>query len=301
MIIIEMLAQAAKESGNNEWYFDLGNTILGAGIGSGVTVWVLYKTFKYDKRKEEEKRIQFQQEKIRYLQSLLRIILENLKVQIENYKTFALNIKSNPLELPLLSEVTLNELKRIVHQIDQEDYYHSYLGEFGDSKEIVDEFRNIISILNYFDGNIDNYKSSLEKSFHFDHERKLELKRIVENAMDKTAGHLIDNKLLQNETEFLEFLNNLMLEFHSSATSQSDLKFYFENFVEKMKVGLIKFMKDIPEAHLLIIEMKKATYLYNDIQLQNKNVSTDFLNLKSEMMDFYPKLEKNCKRIITYR
>ncbi|AVR46027.1 hypothetical protein C7S20_12610 [Christiangramia fulva] len=299
MIIPEIIAQAAEKTANSEWYFNLGNTILGAGIGSGVTVWALYRTFKHDKKKEEEKRIQFQQEKIKYLQSLLRIILQNLKIQIENYKTFALAIESDLFNLPLLSEVTLNELKRIVHQIDQEDYYHSYLGEFGHSKEIVDEFRNIISLLNYYDGNIQNYKTSLEKSFSFDYDRKIELKTIVENAMDRTAGHLIESEL-QNEKEFLEFMNNLMIEFHNKATSSSDLKFYFENYVEKMKKGLIHFMRDIPQAHLLMIEMKKATYIYNDIQLQNKNVSNDFMGLYSEMMDYYPKLEKNTERIMQY-
>lgn len=285
---------------DSNWYVDLLNTIIGAGIGSGVTVWALYRTFRQDKRNDETKRIQFQKEKIKYLQSLVRSILKNLKLQIGYYKTFADKIKENPFDLPLLQQVTLNELERVVHQLNQEDYYHSYLGEFGDKQEIVDEFRNIISMLNYFDGNINMNKGSLQKSFDFDYERKVKLKDLVEKSMDDTAGFLINNEILDMQHDFWNFLNQTMIDFHEKKVEQSDLKFYHDNFVEVIKKGLLDFAKTIPQAHYLIVQMKNATFIYSDIQLQNLNVADDFEKTHNEMNEFYNKFEPLTKRLMNY-
>jgi hypothetical protein len=284
----------------NSWLMDLLNTIIGAGIGSGVTVWALYKTFNQDKRNEEERRIQFQKQKIKYFQSLIRSILKDLKLQIDYYKTFADKLRENLVDLPLLQQVSLNELEQIVHKLNQEDYYHSYLGEFGNSQEMVDEFRKIISVLNYFDGNIAMYKSSLQKSFDFDYERKVKLKDLVEKSMDDTAGFLINNEVLEKQHDFWNFLNQTMIDFHEKKTEQSDLKFYHDNFVEVIKKGLIDFSRTIPQAHYLIVQMKNATFIYSDIQMQNLNVADDFDQLHNDMKEFYGKFETLSKRLIDY-
>ena len=160
-----------------------------------------------------------------------------------------------------------------MNKINQEDYYHSYLGEFGDNQTIIDEFRDIISTLNYFDGNLSIIKDSLKKSFDFDYERKFSLKNIVEKAMDDAAGLLINNEILQTQQPFWNFINTQMIEFHNKKTEISDLKFYYENFVDPMKNGLLEFARKIPLAHYLIIQLKNATTLYFNIQLHNTHVA----------------------------
>ena len=81
---------------DSNWWLDLLNTIIGAAIGSGATIWALYRTFKQDKKKEEEKRVQFQKEKLKYLQSLFRTINIDLRLQIQHFKEYSEKIKSNP-------------------------------------------------------------------------------------------------------------------------------------------------------------------------------------------------------------
>ena len=284
----------------NSWWLDLLNTIIGAVIGTGATIWALYRTFKNDKHKDETKRIQFQKEKLKYLQSLLRSIEKGLPIQIEHFKTYANAIRQNRLELFLLTYIPLNELDRIVNKIDQEDYYHSYLGEFGDSQNVIDEFRDIISTLNYFDGNMTIIKGSLQKSFDFDYERKISLKNIIEKSMDDAAGLLINNKILENENEFWTFINDTMIEFHEKKTEHSDLGFYHANFIEPLKSGLLKFTKTIPLAHYLIIQLKNATFIYTSIQLHNVNVAEDFENWHQVMTDHFKKFTDRIKRLSNF-
>lgn len=300
------LLQITFETGNlyppseSSWWLDLLNAVIGAAIGSGATIWALYRTFKNDKKKEEEKRIQFQKEKLKYLQSLIRSIEAGLRLQIDHFKTYAEKIISNPVDLPLLTYVPLNELDRIVNKINQEDYYHSYLGEFGNTQLIIDEFRDVISTLNYFDGNLVIIKDSLKKSFDFDYERKISLKGIVEKAMDDAAGLLINNEILENENDFWEFINTQMIEFHQKTLDRQDLKFYQENFVEPVKLGLLKFAPTIPLAHYLIIQLRNATVLFTSIQEHNKQVAEDFEAWHESMSNEYKQFLKRIERLLKY-
>lgn len=282
---------------DSNWWLDLLNAVIGAGIGSGVTVWALYKTFKNDKQKEENKRIQIQEEKLKYLQSLVRSIEKGLALQIGHFKTFAETIKENPIVLPLLTYIPLNELDRIVHKINQEDYYHSYLGEYGDNQNIIDEFRDIISTLNYFDGNLTLIKDSLQNSFDFDHERKISLKNSIEKSMDEAAALLINNDILVDENEFWSFINETMIEFHNKKSENADLEFYHENFVEILKSGLLHFAPTIPLAHHLIIQLKNATFLYTSIQLHNIDLAKDFDNWHQVMAEHYKTFLIRIKRL----
>lgn len=202
--------------------------------------------------------------------------------------------------MPLLQQLSLNELEQIVHKLNQEDYYHSYLGEYGNTQEMVDEFRKIISVLNYFDGNIAMYKISLQKSFDFDYERKVKLKDLVEKSINDTAGFLINNEVLEKQHDFWNFLNQTMIDFHEKKTEQSDLKFYHDNFVEVIKNGLIDFSRTIPQAHYLIVQMKNATFIYSDIQLKNITIADDFDQLHHDMKEFYGKFETLTKRLLEY-
>jgi hypothetical protein len=221
-------------------------------------------------------------------------------MQIDYYKTFSESIIANPFELPLLQQSTLNELDQIVNKINQEDYYQSYLGEFGNSTEVINEYRNIISFLNYFEGNVKMYNTSLEKSFNFDYERKIGLKKLVEKSMDETAGFIVNKEVVQNYHAFWEFINQTLFDFHQLNPAQADLPFFYANFIEPLKNGLIPFTTTVPTAHYLIIQMKSATFIFNDIKLQNINVANDFESLHNQMNTFYEQLRLATVRIMEF-
>ena len=199
--------------GGGSWVTDLIVAIAGASIGSGVTVWALYRTFKQDKKKEEVRRLQFQTEKLKYFQSLIEGVLSDLKTQNDFYKEFSEELNKDSFNVPLLRTLSFNDMARVVHKLNLEDYYHSYLGEFGDKKEIIIEFKRIISCLDYFDSQIDLYKGSLAKSVDFDYQRKIKLKSIAENGMNEMAKMMI-NADMQKHVDFCNFLNDAFLTFH---------------------------------------------------------------------------------------
>lgn len=282
------------------WFHDLLNTIIGAAIGSGVTIWALYSTFKHDKKKEEENRIQFQKEKAKYFQSLIKTINTDLNTQIGYFTMYAERIRQNPVELPIPTHLPLSEVDRIVNKINHEDYYHAYLDEFGEQQTSIDEFREMISSLNFFDENLLFIKTSLEKSIHFNHDRHIMLKSLIEMIVDDASELLMNQDFLKNHTELWESINNQMLNFHEEEFDEHDLHFYNDNFITPLKDILIQYNRKVPVSHHLIVLLKKATSLYHSIQLHNLNVAKDFEKWQEAMMNEYKEFQNSTKRLLNY-
>lgn len=294
------LANTFSNAFESGWLHDLLNTIVGAAIGSGVTIWALYRTFKHDQRKEEENRIQFQIEKVRYFQSIVGTINTDLEEQIKHYKSYAEIIRNNPVELPLLTKIPLNEVDRIVNKINHENYYHAYLDEFGNHHASVNEFREIISTINYFDGNLTIIKESLDKSINFNYDRQITLKSIIDMAIDDAAELINNNNILLNHKELWDFFNQNMFDFHNKKVEDYDLQFYFEHFLEPMKEELMKFARTIPEAHHLITQLKKAITLYHTLQLHNLNVAKEFEQWHETMLIEHNQFQEHTRRLLSY-
>jgi len=285
---------------SSSWIMEFIQTIIGAGIGSGVTIWALYTNIKYDRIKEEEKRQNFQKEKVKYFQSIVKAINGDLNIQLINLKNFIEKTNTNSIELPMLDSIPMNDLERVVHRLNIEDYYHSYLYVFGDNQEIIDEFRKINSLLNYFDSILNQIKDGLKQSIEFDYRRKIKLQNLIENTMNDASSLLLNVEIRTNRNDFWSFLDNTITTFYTKrdeTTNNSDLKFFYENFIQVMQFGLINFTTTIPHAHNLIIQMKNASNIYNDILFQNKNVATDFENMLTNMNEFYSELRTKTERL----
>ncbi len=286
---------------SNSWIFSLITTIIGAGIGSSVTIWVLYATFKHNKKIESEKLLQSHEHKIKYLRSNIKSILNNLEIQIKSFGDFAENIKKNPLYLPTIKQVPLNELDRVVNKLNLEEYYISYIAVFGTDDNIVEEFREIISMLNFFEGNIAIFKNTLQTPFNLDNERKIKFAEIVEDSMDDIATILNNTEIENNDNDFWQFLNSTMLKYTENLVDPADLKYINDNYLEIVKKGILPFSKTVIQVHPLLMKLKRSTYIYNDIIFQNNQISTNFEILNKKMDDIFKEFTTYIKRLLEFQ
>jgi hypothetical protein len=302
-ILLDIIFQSGDFFNQDQgWLQNFLITTLGAAIGSGATIWAVYLAFNQDKKKDEWKRIQFQKEKMKYLQSLIRNINRDLRIQIDAFKTQSDTINAAPLNLPRLSQVPFNDIERVVDKLNLEEYYHSYLNEFGDSQEYIDEFRKIVSFLDYAYGNLVMIKDSFQKTCTYDYEAKVKLKDMIEKALDDVASMLIFPEVVAQH-DFFNFLNESLVTFHAQrdASDNADLKFYHDNFIHVVKTGLIPFSFTIPVAHKLIVQLKNATHFYEDIQAQNVYIADDFTHWFTDMNKHYTEYLPITNRIVNYK
>lgn len=285
--------------GSISWWGDLSVAVVGALISSLFTVFALYKTFKKDKEKEDIRRIQFQVEKLKYFQSLIHSILNGLKNQNEFYKDFSNELRKDLFKIPIQKFISFNELKRVVDKLNLEDYYHSYLSEFGDNKEIITEFKQIISCLDYFNSQIELYRDSLVKSNNFDFERKTRLRNIIVKVQDEMSDMII-NKDLQKYEGFCGFINEFYVNFYKNIPATYDLKYLHDNFVMEIKNDLLEYAKVIPEASHAHTQLKNSSILFKEISLQNVKLAEDFEELHNTFKEKIGQFEGFANRIIHY-
>ncbi|RIW12089.1 hypothetical protein D0X99_19745, partial [Algoriphagus lacus] len=130
----------------------------------------------------------------------------------------------------------------------------------------------------------------LMKSVQFDYERKIRYKNIVEKAMDDTA--LIFNAAKQEDrvSEFEAFLNQSLLNFYQGDVNFSDLNYFQANFVDPIKIEIVEKYRDNDVAVHLAGELKKATYIFNEIKLSNAEIAFDFESIYKNYEDSSNKL-----------
>lgn len=300
--ILDIIIQSGEFVNQNDSSFwsDLFNTAIGSAIGSAATIGAVYLTFRKDRKKESDKKVQFEVEKIKYFQALVKNTITKLSPQISAIEKLHLAIDANPLYIPIMETQTLYELDRLVHKINQEEYYHSYLSLFGNTNEAIEEFRKIYIALDYFEANLRLIKQSIEKSIDFDYTRKKSLVGIGNKAMDMAAQMLV-NKDIAHEKKLLEFINHVIIQYYKDQTEGTDLKYLQDKFVDTIKPELIKSGRHIAEVNNLVIELKSCTHLYNEIQMQNKELANDCKDWQQSLTLALKEFETASTRLINYQ
>jgi hypothetical protein len=284
---------------DNSWWQELLNTMLGAGIGSGVTIWALYRTFRQDKIKDEKNRIEIQIEKIKYFKSLISNTISDLKAQTGFVKTHSETVTKDPLNLPLLEIRTFNDLERLVHKINQEEYYHAYLGQFNSRNESIEEFRKIYALLDFFHASIRTVQDMFKSAQSYDYARKIKYKEQFESMTDFVATRILIGSALVNYVELYKFIDDAVVKFHPAHTDKTNIKTAYD-FVELLKSGVVKYGQQIPEINNLLIQLKNLTISYSDIMNQNKFMAEEFIDQHKYLKENLEKFETLTKRLTNY-
>ncbi len=84
---------------------------------------------------------------------------------------------------------------------------------------------------------------------------------------------------MNKHSDFCKFLDDELLTFHQNRPEPYTLEYMHDNFVLKVKPTLFEYSKTIPEANFLLMQMKNASVLFNEIKNQNIHVGSDFRQL----------------------
>ncbi len=275
------LLQIVFQSGDfyneaNSFWSDFFISILGALVGTLTALWVFMLTVKHDRKKEKEKEEKIISQRLHYFSSMIDSIADTVSKQSKHIKEFCQKQRNDTLNIPLITLLPMNDLKRFSDLQNHEDYYHAYLSKFGYKTETVKEYRNFYSLIDYLKSQTDQAQEMLTKSMQFDYERKVQYKELVEKAMDDTA--LIFNNAKQTDKidDFADFLNQSLLKFYSGEINYADLNEFQSKFVDPVKIEIVQKYRHIEAAIQLAGELKKATYIFTSIQFSNNEIAKDF-------------------------
>jgi len=276
----------------NSFWTDFFINVLGALIGTLTALVIFLLTVKHDRGKEKEKEDKTISQRLHYFSSMIDSINETVRKQSNHLKIFYETQRKDTLNIPLVTLLPDNDLKRFSELQNHEDYYHAYLSKFSYDSEIVKEYRNYYSLIDFLKTQNNQFQDMLMKSMQFDYERKVRYKNIVEKAMDDTA--LLFNSAKQEEriTNFELFLNQTLLNFYQGDVDFSDLNHFQSKFVDPIKIEIVTKYTDNDIAIQLAGELKKATYIFTEIKLSNEEIANDFEKIYKNYNDSCNKLNE---------
>lgn len=242
----------------------------GAFLGALGTLLVFYLTMRSDKRKERRKDKNEAAQNNSYLQSLIIATLGNASAQRDFLKSHIDAVRANPGRYNERQFSTIQDLKRLVKTLEQDKYYHAYLGEFKNTKESIDNFRAITASADYLYEVMDQLKGeTVRNAILFDHNRRKEYQKMLED------GNLQANEIAkQAETQMPELAKVIYAHITREFTPThptDDITVIQNQFVEPFKKELLSKYTNVQPARLILENLKQMTTLYSDIIAQNKH------------------------------
>ena len=275
IFLFDIIFQSGEFSGDdNSFWTDLLVGILGAGVGAYTTIWVYLQSLKKEKLKEEIKKKEFEKDKLRYLQHLINKSLSTIDHLITGLDKFIQTIEEDNITFPELISAPLHDLERIVHRINQEEHYHSYLNQLKN-----DDITVIFGIIDYFYDSYTEIRKSLEKSQRYDFDRKQEYIKLVYEVRKMTSSKL--GELRKFNDTFLNFykdLNSILVN-HIKEADQNprNLELIQHNLLHPI-LNLWKNNREIStkiDFDEIVNKASDANKMLFPIKENNKNVAAD--------------------------
>ncbi|MBS1629380.1 MAG: hypothetical protein JST27_04915 [Bacteroidetes bacterium] len=291
---LNFATSANAETSIPKW---LDNNLVSALIGALASFVVFYFTLRHERKRERNEQVELQKKKLNYLSALISGIIAYGNSQNKNIADMIQKISESPFDFPLMTFAPKADLERAANGINQEDYFHAYLTNYGSKLESVKDFKNIFSAIDYLHLQYDQLLEMIKISASHDNERKLNFKKLLNDASELAATHSVQLEM-SGRTDFIQFLHTHWETFISKRTEESDIRFAFENFVEPVKMGIATKFADIPVAVAIANLLQKASLIYSDIPKQLLAIQEDYQAIHKSIDKAVKGLEEKSKSLL---
>lgn len=292
--ISQTLNEINEKSFGDMLYKSFGH-LVSALIAAIIGLWIFFGQWKKEKNKQEEIRLKGINEKNQYLKSILNgaiSLSENYKSSLEQ---FTEELKSNPFNIPDIKLYPLQVLSRLQKTLDNEEYFHAYIYNNGDSEESINRFRNISALSDYLVSQI----SELQKKDYKrkDNDLKIRYINLFEETLDETTEIGKSNET-ENRSIFIAFdkiLGNYIP--HIEHGFVTDISIGQNEFIKPLKKELLSNFFNLKEMRLLLKKVGKTTRLYNEIPFQNNGTLKLYLHFQETLDEVLDKIKEETKHI----
>lgn len=259
---------------------DFLKDIISALIGTGTALLLFYLTIKSDKKKEKKKNQEEDRNRIRHFSNLVKSSIVHVETITSNLDDMVSEYEKNNLDFQLLRFSPNKSFNRLEKLLKNENYFLSYVNTFGESK--IKTFNNISSEVDYFNMQIDQLWSMIEKSQQFDYKRKKSFKFQVNDLINLTAWFTKQPNLL--EASDIEKLNSYIKDFYENIKDETDLNYFYEFIRKVLENVFIKYTSSqIVIEHLP--KFRETFFLFREIKMQNDNHKNDLKKISKTLKE----------------
>ncbi len=276
-------------------FFDQGflKDIISALIGTGTALLLFYLTILSNRKKEKTKSKEEDDNRVRHFSNLVKSSVGHIETIASNLDEMVSEYEKNNLKFQLLKFSPNKSFNRLEKLLKNENYFLSYVNTYGESK--IKTFNNLSSEVDYFNMQIDQLWTMVEKSQNFDYERKKRFKHQVSDLMNLTAWFTKQPHLL--EVSDIEKLNSYIKEFYENMKDETDLNYFYEYIRKVLKNVLIKYSNnEIVLGHLP--KFRDTSVLFREIKLQNDNHKEDLKQISKTLKSTLEKYKNDGSELV---
>ena len=198
-------------------------------IAAYAAFYIFIKEGKRDKIKEDQVQAQEELDKLNYLSFMVQDIISTSEQQSEHILAFVEELKTNPLDIPLLTFLSINNLRRITVDLNLEKYLLSYVSHFAEDRpKAIKEFNEIIASIDMLHEIFKSIPEQLIKAVNYDYERKTRIQEIHAKAHNLLGPLTI--KLNATDIKVANEFGALGNKYMAGFTSSYDLRYFYNEF-----------------------------------------------------------------------
>jgi hypothetical protein len=237
-----------------------------------------------------------QRDKLKYVATLLESVIPFAKEQSEFCKTLSDSLQSEPSKFHLLKIQANSDLKRLADKLDQESFFHAYLAKYKRSENTYQSFRTIYSRVDFVDQVIDQLKDYLEKEYISITDKKKSYASYLEDSVEKVALMTVNPKF-QQEKPLLDFLNKILVSYHTNRIDDEDLDYPMDSFIIPTRDFLATNYSTTPECNEIIVLLKRAINKHYSFILQAKTLGQELKEFEQHLKQQSELLSQDTKTI----
>lgn len=261
---------------------------LAATFLSIVAAWIIYYLGTYQKRKGKR---EFEKKRWEYFQYLLKNANERINSNLKLLESTINTLADYVFIIPHIEQKPNGDLRRLLHDIDLEGIFHLYTRLFPEDDK-KKKFYEVISILDYFELNMDLLKVVFENAMRNDFGRRVDF-----NTSLIRAANRVDEikQILLTSQKSEEYLQVIKIDDYYRSKEQENLqnyKYHFINLLLPIHEVLQRNISINPYFKGIIFDFESAIFKYNLIIKGNRSFQSELEEGKMQLASELEKLDK---------
>ncbi len=273
---------------------------LGSAAAIGIAIWIYRRQYRDNEKARIKAEKEIERNTLKYFSISIQEIIALVKQQIENNGEFMDVFRKKILDFPLITYLPLFPIKRIIESTSLDKILISYVNKFSENKDVIKEFSELISILDYLYLELASLPELLERGIKYDHERQVKFSDGYKKVWD-FLGAIISG-YVKTDTDTVNTMNAIIAKFNDPSLQTDDIKYFYDNIIVPVNEYSVTMLAS-GRVYPIFIELAKETRdckgVYSDIIKHNKHfIEKDFLPISNKIREEYDKLIRMSKNLL---
>jgi hypothetical protein len=273
---------------------------LGSAAAIGIAIWIYRRQYRDNEKSRINAAEEIERNTLKYFSISIQEIITLVKEQIENNEEFLVIFRKDILDFPLITYLPLFPIKRIIDNTALDKILISYINKFSSKENVIKEFSELISILDYLYLELASLPELLERGIKYDHERQVKFSDGYKKVWDYCGAVITGYET--TDTDAVNTMKGIIAKFNDPNLQTDDIKYFYKNIivpVNEYSVAMLESGRIYPVVIELAKETRDCKSVYADIIKHNKHfIEKDFLPISNKIKEEYGKLIKMSKDLL---